>query len=71
MLNLTLVFVNVFMTWAIISGNLYLYRSFGSLFYRCVYGCMFCVLLFKSVSYVFFYEITNRRSYMQSILFHC
>jgi hypothetical protein len=21
-------------------------------FYRCVYGCMFCVLLFSSVSYV-------------------
>ena len=23
------------------------------LFYRCVYGCMFCVLLFTSVSYIF------------------
>ena len=23
------------------------------LFYRCVYGCMFCILLFTSVSYVF------------------
>jgi len=23
------------------------------LFYRCVYGCMFCILLFNSVSYVF------------------
>ena len=23
-------------------------------FYRCVYGCMFCVLLFNSVSYAFF-----------------
>jgi hypothetical protein len=22
-------------------------------FYRCVYGCMFCILLFNSVSYVF------------------
>ena len=22
-------------------------------FYRCVYGCMFCVLLFTSLSYVF------------------
>jgi hypothetical protein len=23
------------------------------LFYQCVYGCMFCILLFNSVSYVF------------------
>ena len=23
------------------------------LFYRCVYGCMFCILVFNSVSYVF------------------
>ena len=23
------------------------------LFYHCVYGCMFCILLFNSVSYVF------------------
>ena len=23
------------------------------LFYRCVYGCMFCIRLFNSVSYVF------------------
>jgi hypothetical protein len=27
--------------------------SFGSFFYHCVYGCMFCILLFNSVSYVF------------------
>jgi len=27
--------------------------SFGSFFYRFVYGCMFCILLFNSVSYAF------------------
>ena len=26
---------------------------FWFFFYRCVYGCMFCILLFSSVSYVF------------------
>jgi hypothetical protein len=25
----------------------------NTLFYRCVYGCMFCILLFNSVSHVF------------------
>jgi hypothetical protein len=28
-------------------------RSFGSFSYHRVYGCMYCVLLFNSVSYVF------------------
>jgi len=27
--------------------------SFGSNFYHCIYGCMFCVLLFNFVNYVF------------------
>jgi len=27
--------------------------SFFIYFYRCVYGCMFCILLFNSVGYVF------------------
>jgi len=27
--------------------------SFGSIFYHCIYGCMFCVLLFNFVNYVF------------------
>jgi len=26
--------------------------SFGSIFYHCIYGCMFCMLLFNSVNYV-------------------
>jgi hypothetical protein len=27
--------------------------SFGSILYHCIYGCMFCVLLFSFVNYVF------------------
>jgi hypothetical protein len=27
--------------------------SFGSFFYHCLFGCMFCILLFNSVSYEF------------------
>ena len=27
--------------------------SFGSIFYHCIYGCMFCMPLFNFVHYVF------------------
>jgi hypothetical protein len=27
--------------------------SFGSFFYHCIYGCMFCTFLFNFVNYVF------------------
>ena len=32
------------------------------LFYHCVYGCMFCILLFNSVSYVYY-------CYVRSVLY--
>jgi len=33
--------------------NIFSY-SFGSSLYRCIFGCMFCMLLFNFVNYVFF-----------------
>jgi hypothetical protein len=33
----------------------YSFTFFWFFFYHCVYGCMFCVLLFNSVSYVFLF----------------
>jgi hypothetical protein len=29
--------------------------SFGSILYHCIYGCMFCVLVFNFVNYVFLF----------------
>ena len=31
----------------------YINYTFGSIFYYCIYGCTFCVLLFNLVFYVF------------------
>ena len=28
-------------------------RSYGSIFYHCIYGCVLCMLLFNFVDYVF------------------
>jgi hypothetical protein len=33
--------------------QLLLSYSFGSILYHCIYGCMFCVLMFNVVNYVF------------------
>jgi hypothetical protein len=37
----------------IIGSLLLLPYSFGSVLYLCIYGCMFCVLMFNFVNYVF------------------
>jgi hypothetical protein len=34
--------------------NYILSFSFGSIFYHCIHGCVFCMLLFNFVNYVFF-----------------
>jgi len=37
----------------VVSFNHILSYSYGSVLYHCIYGCMFCMLLFNFVSYVF------------------
>ena len=39
-------FINGFFVYHILSC------SFGFIFYHCIYGCMFCMLLFNFVNYV-------------------
>ena len=40
--------------------------SFGSILYHCIYGCMFCVLLFNFIIF-FFFNVCS----VLYILFHC
>ena len=48
----SLTFLHFFMFSYILSCSSYSFMFFW-FFYHCVYGCMFCILLFNSVSYVF------------------
>ena len=41
-----------FAAYTALSFNHILSYSFGSIFYHCMYGCMFCMLLFNFVNYV-------------------
>jgi hypothetical protein len=44
--------------------------SFSSIFYHCVYGCMFCMLLFNFVQVYLMYSYCYLCT-VQCILFHC
>ena len=39
----------------IIYSLLFLLYSFGSILYHCIYGCMFCMILFNFANYVFLF----------------
>jgi len=42
---------------------------FGSIFYRCICGCMFCILLFNFLNYVFLLLFMYSYCYICSVLY--
>jgi hypothetical protein len=48
------------------SFNIFLYNLLITFFYHFTYGCMFCMLLFNCVNYVFY-----SYCYVCNILFDC